>query len=116
VQAINLHQLFPGSVFVTKYNGMRWVEALHEFARLISAALALAKACCNPLWMLSGTVVNNVVHVRLVRRVRIRARFHRKHPAVVSDIAGRFPLKARRGCSPGARVESCRQGARNSRP
>jgi hypothetical protein len=24
VPAINLHQLFPGSVFVTKYNGARW--------------------------------------------------------------------------------------------
>jgi NADPH2:quinone reductase len=40
--AINLHQLFPGSVFVTKYNGMRWVEGFHEFAGLISDALALA--------------------------------------------------------------------------
>jgi NADPH:quinone reductase len=42
VPAINLHQLFPGSVFVTKYNGMRWVEGFHEFAGLISHALALA--------------------------------------------------------------------------
>jgi NADPH2:quinone reductase len=42
VPAINLHQLFPGSVFVTKYNGMRWVEGFHEFAGLISDALALA--------------------------------------------------------------------------
>ena len=25
IPAINLHQLFPGSVFVTKYNGMHWV-------------------------------------------------------------------------------------------
>jgi NADPH:quinone reductase len=56
--AINLHQLFPGSVFVTKYNGMRWVEGFHEFAGLISDALALAA----------------------------------KRPAVISDIAGRFPL------------------------
>jgi NADPH:quinone reductase len=39
---INLHQLFPNSVFVTKYNGMHWVEGLQEFAGLISAALALA--------------------------------------------------------------------------
>jgi len=58
VPAINLHQLFPGSVFVTKYNGMRWVEGFHEFAGLISDALALAA----------------------------------KRPAVISDIAGRFPL------------------------
>jgi NADPH:quinone reductase len=29
--AINLHELFPGSFFVTKYNGMRWVEGVHEF-------------------------------------------------------------------------------------
>jgi NADPH:quinone reductase-like Zn-dependent oxidoreductase len=40
--AIDLHQLFPGSVFVTKYNGMRWVEGVHEFAGLTSEALALA--------------------------------------------------------------------------
>jgi NADPH:quinone reductase len=40
--AINLRQLFPGSVFVTRYNGMRWVEGFHEFAGLISDALALA--------------------------------------------------------------------------
>ena len=56
--AINLHQLFPGSVFVTKYNGMRWVEGFHEFAGLISDALALAA----------------------------------QRPAVISDMAGRFPL------------------------
>jgi len=42
VPAINLHQLFPASVFVTKYNGMRWVEGFHEFAGLISNALRLA--------------------------------------------------------------------------
>lgn len=41
VPAINLHQLFPGSIFVTKYNGMHWVEGFHEFADLISDALAL---------------------------------------------------------------------------
>jgi NADPH:quinone reductase len=55
---INLHALFPGSIFVTKYNGVRWVEGLDEFAVLIGDGLALA-----------------------VRR-----------PAVISDIAGRFPL------------------------
>jgi len=58
VSAINLHQLFPGSLFVTKYNGMRWVEGFHEFAGLIADALALAS----------------------------------KRPAVISEVAGRFPL------------------------
>ncbi len=58
VPAINLHQLFPNSVFVTKYNGMHWVEGLQEFAGLISAGLALAV----------------------------------KRRAVISEIAGRFPL------------------------
>jgi NADPH2:quinone reductase len=42
VPAVDLHQLFPGSVFVTKYNGTRWVEGIHEFADLISQALTLA--------------------------------------------------------------------------
>jgi NADPH2:quinone reductase len=42
VSTINLHRLFPGSVFVTKYNGTRWVKGFHEFADLISDALALA--------------------------------------------------------------------------
>jgi len=59
VPAINLHQLFPASIFVTKYNGMRWVEGFHEFAVFISDALALAA----------------------------------KRPAVISEIAGRFPLE-----------------------
>lgn len=58
VPDINLHSLFPGSHFVTKYNGTRWVEGLDEFAGLISAGLALAA----------------------------------RRPAVISDIAGRFPL------------------------
>ncbi len=42
VPDINLHQLFSRSAFVTKYNGMRWVEGLQEFAGLVSDALALA--------------------------------------------------------------------------
>jgi NADPH2:quinone reductase len=42
VPDINLHTLFPGSLFVTKYNGMRWVEGLDEFAVLIADGLALA--------------------------------------------------------------------------
>ena len=40
--SIDLHQLFPGSFFVTKYNGMRWVGGLEEFPGLISDGLALA--------------------------------------------------------------------------
>jgi NADPH2:quinone reductase len=59
VPPIDLHQLFPGSVFVTKYNGMRWVEGTQEFAGIISDALSLAV----------------------------------KRPAVISEIAGRFPLE-----------------------
>jgi NADPH2:quinone reductase len=39
---VNLHQLFARSVFVTKYNGMHWVQGLHEFGSLISAGLAVA--------------------------------------------------------------------------
>ena len=42
VPAINLHQLFPNSVFVTKYNGMHWVKGLPEFAGLIAGGLTLA--------------------------------------------------------------------------
>ncbi len=40
--AINLHQLFSGSFFVTKYNGMHWVEGISEFPALISDGLTLA--------------------------------------------------------------------------
>jgi NADPH2:quinone reductase len=40
--AMNLHQLFRGSLFVTKYNGMQWVDGVHEFPALISDALTLA--------------------------------------------------------------------------
>lgn len=58
VPDIDLHRLFPGSLFVTKYNGMRWVEGPGEFAALIAEGLALAV----------------------------------KRPAVVSDVAGSFPL------------------------
>jgi NADPH2:quinone reductase len=39
---VNLHRLFPRSAFVTKYNGMHWVEGVHEFSSLISAGLAVA--------------------------------------------------------------------------
>jgi len=42
VPPIDLHQLFSGSFFVTKYNGMRWTEGVHEFPALISDGLALA--------------------------------------------------------------------------
>ena len=40
--AMNLHQLFSGSFFVTKYNGRHWVEGVHEFPALISDGLTLA--------------------------------------------------------------------------
>jgi NADPH2:quinone reductase len=40
--AMNLHQLFSGSLFVTKYNGMHWTEGVHEFPTLISEGLTLA--------------------------------------------------------------------------
>ena len=40
--AVNLHQLFSGSLFVTKYNGRHWVEGIHEFGGLISEGLRLA--------------------------------------------------------------------------
>jgi len=40
--AIDLHQLFPASAFITKYNGMRWVSGVQEFSGLISDALSLA--------------------------------------------------------------------------
>ncbi len=40
--AVNLHQLFSGSLFVTKYNGMHWVEGVSEFPALISEGLTLA--------------------------------------------------------------------------
>ena len=39
---VNLHQLFSGSFFVTKYNGMHWAKGLAEFPALISHGLALA--------------------------------------------------------------------------
>jgi NADPH2:quinone reductase len=42
VPAINLHQLFSGSFFVTKYNGMHWLEGVSEFPVLISEGLNLA--------------------------------------------------------------------------
>ncbi len=42
VRDFDLRQLFSRSAFVTKYNGTRWVEGLHEFAGLVSDALALA--------------------------------------------------------------------------
>jgi NADPH2:quinone reductase len=42
VPTINLHQLFSRSLFVTKYNGMHWVEGVTEFPALVSAGLQLA--------------------------------------------------------------------------
>ena len=40
---IDLHRLFAGSVFVTRFNGMRWVEGFHEFAGLVTDGLELAR-------------------------------------------------------------------------
>ena len=42
---VNLHRLFAGSCFVTKYNGMRWVDGFDEFGVLIGEGLALAARC-----------------------------------------------------------------------
>jgi len=42
VPALDLHQLFRKSIFVTKYNGMRWVNGTQEFAGMIAQGLALA--------------------------------------------------------------------------
>jgi NADPH2:quinone reductase len=40
--AMNLRQLFSGSLFVTKYNGMHWADGFQEFPALISDGLTLA--------------------------------------------------------------------------
>ena len=40
--AIDLHELFSGSFFVTKYNGMCWTEGFHEFSALVADGLTLA--------------------------------------------------------------------------
>jgi NADPH2:quinone reductase len=42
VPAIDLHHLFSRSLFVTKYNGMYWVDGVDEFPALISDGLTLA--------------------------------------------------------------------------
>ena len=42
VPAIDMHALFPNSVFVTKYNGMRYVRGMQEFGGLIAAGLEIA--------------------------------------------------------------------------
>jgi NADPH2:quinone reductase len=40
--SISFHQLFSGSLCITKYNGMHWSEGVHEFPTLISDELTLA--------------------------------------------------------------------------
>jgi NADPH2:quinone reductase len=40
--AIDPRDLFDGSVFVTRYNGTRWLDGVEDLARLVSDALALA--------------------------------------------------------------------------
>ncbi len=52
--AIDLHRLFAGSVFVTKYNGMRWVKGLGEFGGLISNALTIAVKCRGVISEVAG--------------------------------------------------------------
>jgi NADPH2:quinone reductase len=42
VPGIALQDLFRGSLFVTKFNGLRWMEGMHEFPALVSAGLAMA--------------------------------------------------------------------------
>jgi NADPH2:quinone reductase len=42
VPSVNLHQLFSGSLFITKYNGLHWIEGVSEFPALISEGLTLA--------------------------------------------------------------------------
>src|SRR5271166_963137 len=51
---VNLQQLFAGSIFVTKYNGMRWVEGFHEFPKLIRQGLTLAENCPAVVSEISG--------------------------------------------------------------
>jgi NADPH:quinone reductase len=42
--AIDMHGLFANSLFVTKYNGMRYVQGMQEFGGLIAAGLEIAKS------------------------------------------------------------------------
>lgn len=39
---VDIHELFPQSLFVTKYNGMHWMKGFQEFPALISDALVRA--------------------------------------------------------------------------
>lgn len=57
--AIDPRDLFDGSVFLTKYNGTRWLDGLDDLVRLVSDGLTLAVT----------------------------------RPAVISEVAGRFPLE-----------------------
>jgi NADPH2:quinone reductase len=42
VAAVDLHQLFAHSLFLTKYNGMRYVDGMREFGALIATGLDVA--------------------------------------------------------------------------
>jgi NADPH2:quinone reductase len=42
VPAVDLHALFAGSVFVTRYNGTRWLAGPYELAALVADGLALS--------------------------------------------------------------------------
>jgi NADPH2:quinone reductase len=58
MSAIDPRDLFPESLFLTRFNGTRWLNGLGDLASLVSDALAMAV----------------------------------KRPAVISEVAGRFPL------------------------
>ena len=42
VPSVDMHGLFSNSLFVTKYNGMRYVQGMQEFGSLIAAGLEIA--------------------------------------------------------------------------
>src|SRR5665213_85494 len=42
MSAVDMHGLFSNSLFVTKYNGMRYVQGMQEFGGLIAAGLEIA--------------------------------------------------------------------------
>lgn len=42
VPAVDMHALFSNSLFLTKYNGMRYLQGMQEFGTLIAAGLEIA--------------------------------------------------------------------------
>ena len=59
--AMNFHQLFAGSLFVTKYNGMHWTEGVDEFPALISDGLTLATKRRATISDIAGRIALNQV-------------------------------------------------------